>query len=450
MSCDGAVAGLLEVNGFTVQRRDGWSVRIPRLAIDRGEVVALHGPSGAGKSTVLGGMFDLAGADLACRGSVCWRGAEWRELLAPSQRRALRQEITFLAQDASAALDPLLPIGRQIQQATACSTEAAAAMLGDLGVQGSGELCRRLPFQVSGGEAQRALLAIAFLRAPVLVVADEPSASLDPTAYAELRSHLAALVDRGAALLLASHDHRLLRDLEASVLDFVEGAFVPGVVVPAAWPDHGREPDVGTVPLLAAEGLRVSFAGRPVLRDVDFAVHRGEVVALVGDSGVGKTTLARVLTGHLRPDAGVVRRPARPRAVQLVPQDAFASLTPRRAIGSLVAETAIGGEAELLTARLQLPPALLQRQARQLSGGERRRAALLRAISVRPDVLVLDEPTAALDRDTAVAVMRSVLAVQRDRGMAIVLITHDLELARAVAHRVLELHGGELCTDGPG
>jgi ABC-type glutathione transport system ATPase component len=445
MSCDARVPALLDVDGFVVRRRSGWSVRIPHLRLQAGQVVALHGASGVGKSTALAGLFGLLeGRDVAVDGTVRWRGDEWRELVGPSQRRALRQEIAFLTQDAAAALDPLAPIGLQIAQATGCSAAQIAAMLDELGVAHSSELCRRLPHQVSGGEAQRALLAIAFLRAPALVVADEPSASLDAQAQAALRSQLQALVQRGCGLLLATHDHRLVHDLSASVLVASGDAFVPGVVDPAPWPEHGREPDVGTVPLLAAEGLRVSFAGRVVLDGVDLAVHRGEVVALVGVSGTGKTTLARVLAGHRRPDAGVVRRPGRARAVQLVPQDAFASLTPRRSLASLLEETAVGHDAELLAARLQLGPALA-RQAWQLSGGERRRAALLRALTVRPDVLVLDEPTASLDRQTAVAVMRSVLDLQRDRGMGIVLITHDLELARAVAHRVCRIDGGRLC-----
>jgi len=446
MSCDAAVPGLLDVDGFVVRRRSGWSVRIPHLAVQAGEVVALHGPSGVGKSTALAGLFGLLdGRDVTVDGAVRWRGGEWGEMVAPSQRRALRHEIAFLGQDAAAALDPLAPIGRQIEQATGRSIEQVAAMLGELGVEHGAELCRRLPHQVSGGEAQRALLAIAFLRTPALVVADEPSASLDAEAQAELRAQLQALVQRGCGLLLASHDHGLVHDLSASLLVADGGSFVPGAVVLAPWPDHGREPDVGTVPLLAAAGLRVSFAGRVVLDGVDLAVHRGEVVALVGVSGVGKTTLARVLSGLRRPDAGVVRRPGRARAVQLVPQDAFASLTPGRSLASLLDETALGDDAELLAARLQLDAAVLGRQARQLSGGERRRAALLRAMSVRPDVLVLDEPTASLDRDTAVAVMRSVLELQRDRAMGVVLITHDLELARAVAHRVCRIDGGRLC-----
>lgn len=446
MSCDATVAELLAVDGFAVRRGDGWSVRVPSLQLERGQVVALHGPSGAGKSTALAGMFGLlrGGRGVTIDGSVRWRRGEWGQMLAPSQRHALRHEITFLAQDAQVALDPLAPVGRQICQAAGSTPAAAAAMLAELGVERPDELCRRLPHQVSGGEAQRALLAIAFLRRPLLVVADEPSTSLDAAAYGELRTQLQALQARGVALLLATHDHRLLQDLGASVLVHDGGAFVPGGTPPLPWPEHGREPDIGTVPLLAADGVSVAFAGHAVLRDVQLAVHRGEVVALVGVSGAGKTTLARVLAGLLRPDTGVVRRPPRPRSVQLVPQDAFASLTPRRSLAGLVDETAVGGDVGAMAARLQLDAAALRCEAHQLSGGERRRAALLRAMTVRPDVLVLDEPTAALDRDTAVAVMRSVLELQRDRGIAIVLITHDLELAQAVAHRVVTLRGGRL------
>lgn len=441
-----AVAALLEVEAFAV-RRGAWSVRVPQLRLPAGQVAALHAPSGAGKSTVLAGLFGLLPASVGVDGAVRWRGGEWRELLQPSQRRALRDELVFLAQDAKAAWEPLAPIGRQIERATGCTPEQVAARLLELGVADAAALCRRLPHEVSGGEAQRALLAIAFLRQPLLVVLDEPTANLDDGAYAELRAHLQALVGRGAALLLASHDHRLLQDLGASVLTFADGVFTAGAVAARPWPRHGREPDVGTVPVLAAEHVRVAYAGRTVLDDVSLAVHRGEVVALVGVSGAGKSTLARVLAGQLRPATGVVRAPARQRAVQLVPQDALASLTPGRSLRSLCDETSLDGDDGRVAMRLQLPAAALARTGADLSGGECRRAALLRAMTVRPDVLVLDEPTAALDRDSGVAVVQSVLDLQRDRGMAVVLITHDLELAHAVAHRVVTLRGGKLCTD---
>lgn len=182
------------------------------------------------------------------------------------------------------------------------------------------------------------------------------------------------------------------------------------------------------------------------LKGVDLQVKRGEFVMLAGPSGSGKTTLLRSLAGQIPLAAGSVQRPARRTAVQLVAQDAFGSLTPGAPVRQLVTEAAAPAFDLMATAAaLGLPPAALERSREGLSGGERRRAALLRALAVQPDVLLLDEPTASLDRATAVAVIAAMLQLRRERGTAIVLATHDHELAAAVADRVFALRGGQPC-----
>lgn len=438
---------LLEVNRCRVERADGWAVGLPSLELLPGQVVALYGPSGCGKTSVLRGLFGLLPPDATTvTGLVRWMGRDLA-IASPAERlHILRHEVSFLAQDAHAALDPLQALGAQIAAATYRSEADAVAMLGNLGVADAAAVGRRLPHQVSGGQAQRALLAIAFLRGSQVLVADEPSASLDGGSYAELLAHLQQLRQRGTALLLATHDLRLLRDLDARVFTARAGSFLPGEPHAAPWPSRGAGHGVGSLPVLAATGLTVAYGPRVVLDGVDFALRRGEVVAITGESGAGKTTLARVLAGHRAPDRGHVERPPRRTAVQLVCQDAHGSLTPGRSVRSLVAEAVAPFFALDRTATtLQLRPSVVERAVATLSGGERRRAALLRALAVHPDVLVLDEPTASLDREAAVAVLEVLLGLQAERGLALVLVTHDLELARAVADRVLVLQGGRLC-----
>lgn len=440
------VANVLEVEQLRVERADGFAVAVPRLALAAGAVAALHGPSGCGKSTLLRACFGLQHRDERVSGDVRFGGDDLRARSATERRRTLRNDVAFLMQDAQAALDPLWRIGPQIARATGKDRAAIVAMLERLEVAAPGELCDRFPHEVSGGQAQCALLAIAFLRSPALIVADEPSASLDRDSHDRHTAHLRELAANGSAVLVATHDHRLLRDLRAEVLSLQAGAFVPGLPLSPAWPRRRAGVDVGKTPVLAVRGVTVTNGAHVVLREVDFEVRRGEVIAIVGASGAGKTTLGRVLARHRRPDAGVVEVPPRRGAVQLVCQDAYASLTPGRTIRSLVDEARSPFvDVDAVARELRLADATLDRTADELSGGERRRAALLRAIAVHPDVLVLDEPTAGLDRASALAAMDLLLAMQRQRGLAIVVITHDADLAAAIADRVVTVSGGRLC-----
>jgi len=440
------VTALLEVRDFVVRDGRSFAVRLPELQLSPGSVTALYGPSGCGKTSLLMGIFDLLQRPgWQCEGRVAFRGNELRELGDDAARELRRGQLAYLMQDAHHALDPLVPVGEQIEAATGAGRDAIVALLGELGVEHAAELCERHPHGISGGQAQRALLAIAFLRRPSLVIADEPSASLDGGSYAELLQRLRELVNGGCALLMATHDHRLLDDLSADVYALHGGQFVHAQPPKEPWPRSARG-KIGTVPLLRAEGVRVAYGERVVLDDVDLELQRGEIVALLGESGAGKTTLLRVLAGHRRPDRGEVHRPDRRPAVQLVCQDAFGSLTPGRSLRSLLQEaSAPFFDAAAGASGVQLDERVLTRTSRQMSGGERRRAALLRALAVQPDALLLDEPTASLDRAAAVAVIDNLLTMQRSRGLALLIATHDEGLADAVAHRKLELRGGTLC-----
>ncbi len=443
----GVVSSVFAVTGVEVRGPEGLSIRLGELQLQAGEVAALHGPSGCGKTSLLLAMFGLLNRPgWQASGKANCQGIDLATATAEVQRDLLRHRVAFLPQDAHAALDPLQPVGVQILQATGCAEAEAIAMLAKLGVADAAALHRRTPHAISGGQAQRVLLAIAFLRRPALVVADEPSASLDGGSYEELIAHMRGLVAAGSAVLLATHDHRLSRDLAARVWSLQDGVFLPGALPAAPWPRRPQQ-DIGTIPVLAATNVRHAFGARVVLDGIDFQLMRGEIVAIVGESGAGKTTLVRVLVGHLAPDTGSVQRPERRSALQLVCQDAFASLTPGRSLASLLDEAkAPFFDAGAGVASVRLPAVLLERTRDRMSGGERRRAALLRALAVHPDVLVLDEPTASLDRDTALAVLETLLVLQRSRGLGLVLVTHDLELAHAVAHRVLTLRGGKLCS----
>jgi len=445
--CDGIpVHALLEVADYSLSDGGRFSALLPELRLDSGQTAALYGPSGCGKTSMLESIFGLLDrAGWQGHGEVQFCDQSLQGATKSDLQRIRRKDVAFLVQDAHNALDPLVRVGEQIFAATGAASDQVYAMLGRLGVDDAAQLCRRQPHRISGGQAQRVQLAIAFLRKPAVVIADEPSASLDGGSYLELVARLRELVAAGSALLLATHDHRLLRDLQAEVYEFQGGAFLRAEPDLVPWPSRSKE-ELGSASVLAAQQVSVAYGDRKVLDNVDVVLHRGEVLALLGESGAGKTTLLRVLAGHRQPDSGLVQRPNRKSAVQLVCQDAFASLTPGRRLQSLLDEACDPSFDVLAGARsLRLPEQLLGRTAAQMSGGERRRAALLRSIAVQPDVLLLDEPTASLDRVAAVDVIENVLTMQRSKELTIVVATHDESLADAIADRQLTVREGQLC-----
>jgi len=438
---------LLTLEDFVV-RRPSWVCRVPRLEVTRGRAFALVGPSGCGKSSVLRAALGLPDG-LESAGVLLW-GAKHAAPDTAEHRAWLRRDVAVVLQDPVAALDPYVPVGTQIAAATAATPAEIGAAVAELGIEAArwARMRRRRPHEISGGEAQRCVLAVALLRQPSLVVADEPGASLDDANLQRLLAALRALRDRGAALLLATHDQRVVEGLGARPLTWDGDAFVgTGLWRESPWAEvRPRRTELGSE-LLRLEGVGVTLGGTPVLDGLDLALRRGEAVAIVGSSGAGKTTLGRVLAGHIAPRFGSVHRPERSTAVQMLFQDAAGSLTPGRSIQQLVDEVAVPGfDAVATAARLGLPAGALLRCVDQLSGGERRRVALLRALSVRPEVLVCDEPLASLDRGAARAVTQLLFDVRRDWGLTMVLFSHDREWCDAVADRVLELRHGRLCS----
>ncbi len=429
----------LDLRELTIER-DGFALRVPELRLPAGAAAALVGPSGAGKSTLLLGMLGLLpDAKVAGRAEVA--GVDLVQAAPAARRDCLRRHLALVLQDARAAADPLCRLGDQLGTWTGASAQACTTAAAELGLT-DGQLAR-FPHQVSGGEAQRVLLAAALLRQPSLLIADEPTASLDPAAVTGFLERLQALRARtGAALLVSTHDRELVERLGAQPFAVDDGCVAAGLPPDVAWQRRAPGAGIGE-PLLHAERVAFRHGPRELFRDLDLTLRRGEVLAVTGPSGCGKTTLAHLLCGRLQPSAGRIVRPPRASAIQMLPQDAAASLTPGRTIASLLAETAVTGFDVVATAAaLGLSPELLGRSVERLSGGERRRAALLRALSVGPDVLILDEPTASLDARTGAAVIATLLDLMRQHALGILLVTHDHRLAAAIADRRLELGAG--------
>ena len=431
-----SVRPVLDIRELVVQR-EGFACALPSLALVRGETAALVGPSGCGKSSVLRAMFGLPNGRCAtARGVVECNGTRW-PADADAARRLLRDNVSFFAQDAKSALDPVATIVAQLARASGRSENECDVALRGLGVEAG----RRHPHAVSGGEAQRAMFALAALRGAELLVADEPTAHLDDVACARIAEALAAHCARGGATLLATHDPRLLAALPMRQFVFDGGSFREGCSGPKPWPSLSAASMSGSEAVLVAEQVAVQRDGRTLFRGVSATARAGRVLAVVGASGVGKTSFAQALVGRVLPSEGRVERRVRG-LVAYVSQDARGSLTPSRTLRSLAMETkADGVDLEQLAKELALPTSTLDKTAAQLSGGEQRRGAILRALAAAPAALVLDEPTASLDRDSAERVARLVRKQCEDRGLAVVCITHDESFAASLGDERLELRG---------
>lgn len=441
------------------------------LALRPGVPLTILGETGSGKSLVVEAAMGTLAPELEATGRITLGDATSAAGDRAARRPLWGGGIALLPQEPWLALDPTMRALPQVaaghrfvrglgrRKATARAREDLAA----LGLAGA---ARRFPHQLSGGMAQRVAVAAARAGGAPLLLADEPTKGLD----AELRAAVVELlrdgVRAGGSLLCITHDVAVARALGGEVLVMLEGAVVergPAAQVlgapahaytrrllaaePEAWPE--AEATAPGAEILSARDLAAERGGRRLFAGLELAVRAGEWVAVTGPSGCGKTTLGNLLLGLLRPAAGEVRRReglARTRYQKLY-QDPVATFAPRLPLRIALAETAAlhgvaWAELAATLARLRVPDPLLDRRPDQVSGGELQRIALARALLADPVFLFADEPTSRLDPITQQETMAVLREVSRERGLAVLLVTHDQAMARKLAARHIRLAGG--------
>ncbi|GAA3660941.1 ABC transporter ATP-binding protein [Microbacterium marinilacus] len=447
------------------------------LELRPGEVTGLIGESGSGKTTLAHVLLGhLAPGLHLTAGTVRVAG---RDPLTPAGRRALRSRVTaYLPQDPASALDPTRTVAAQLRTAARTAHRTASRQkrieLRYAAVEAAvldAMLLPRLPAQLSGGQAQRALLAWTFLTQPQLLILDEPTSGLDADTALRVSAAFARL-PWNPAVLLISHDRDLIARTADRTLRLEHGHLSEQRGCPAAPVGAAEAPRGSTEPRLASSraalsmtGATIRRGGRELLHDAELCLGVGELLAIRGPSGVGKTALARALCGFAPPRAGILRLhgneipwAATSRArndapfLAYVGQDARAALNPRETISRTLQralDTArrrsrprpAGPESVL--ALVGLGPELLDHTADQLSGGQRHRVALARAVAAGPAVLVCDETTAALDQESAQRILDTLDTLRRDTGLPVLLITHQDAVADR-ADRILTLQEGRL------
>ncbi|MFJ7332308.1 dipeptide ABC transporter ATP-binding protein [Streptomyces sp. NPDC101116] len=487
---------LVDVTGLRVEfgalrAVDGLSFRL-----EEGAALALVGESGSGKSTVASALLGLhRGTGARVEGTVEVAGTDVQRASDEELRRLRGGSAAMVFQDPLSSLDPHHAIGDQIAEvyrvharATRRAARARAVQVLDrVGIPDAARRSRSRPHEFSGGMRQRALIAMALACEPRLLIADEPTTALDVTIQAQVLDLLHTLREEtGMGLLLVTHDVGVAAESVDEVLVMRHGRAVEhGPVADvlgspaqpytrellAAVPRLDAPRKVSAAPeevVLEATGLTRGF-GRgkravTAVDDVSLTLRRGETLGIVGESGSGKTTLGRMLVGLLEPTAGSLRFEGRPHtgvnpAVQMVFQDPVSSLNPRRSVGESIAdplrargerhEGRIRERVSELLERVGLEAAHHDRYPHEFSGGQRQRVGIARALAADPRVIVCDESVSALDVTTQAHVVDLLGELQRELGLALVFVAHDLAVVRQVSDRVAVMRRGRIVEEGP-
>lgn len=498
------------------------------ISLHTGEVLGIVGESGSGKSTLLKAIAQIRGLSTEIHAGTVSFDTKNLAVLSEGERRRLRgEEIAMVFQYAGASLNPTRQIGTQLVETMRAHTDfsreeiyaRATEVFGGMGFTDPRRILATYPFELSGGMAQRAAIALAVILRPQLLLADEPTSALDATIQRQVLDELRALKERtGTAILFITHNIGVVRHIADRVAVMCKGKIVEQGSVNevlgnpqhpytqellAAVPkmsaathtdcdhrDHAE--DAVASPTLTGEADCVSSDGRssPLLRfdnvsmhfddaggrvqaidGISFSLARRELLGIVGESGSGKSTVAKLLTGLHTPTGGKIlldgkdithavgkeRRTLYTR-IQMVFQDAVGSFNPRRTVGAMIGETicrlctpdARATEkrvAELLT-EVGLPSSYANRYPHEMSGGECQRAAIARAMAVHPEILVCDEATSALDVSVQAKIIALLLHLQREHGMSLLFISHDLPLVSSIADRVLIMQNGRIVEQG--
>ncbi|MEE8212524.1 MAG: ABC transporter ATP-binding protein, partial [Acidiferrobacterales bacterium] len=494
---------LLEIRGLRIegQAEDEWHeiVKGLDLTLKRGEVLGLIGESGAGKSTV--GLAAMGFARPGCRisgGSIVFDGIDLTSA-SEEQKRTLRGvHIAYVAQSAAAAFNPAHKLIDQfsegpIEHGVKNKREAdadAKDLYGRLLLPDPQNIGYRYPHQVSGGQLQRAMTAMALACRPDLLVFDEPTTALDVTTQIEVLATIRDIVEQfNAAAIYITHDLAVVAQMADRIMvlrygDLIEEADTKTMMsdpqesyTKTLWAvrsfrktETERSDDK---PLIKVDHATAGYGPVDVLHDINLEVYSGRTVAIVGESGSGKSTAARVITGLLPPREGQVLFRGKPlsrdyrkrskeqlRHAQMIYQMPDTAINPRQRIRSIIGRPLqfyLGLQGAELDRRIREllemiemePSQFIERYPGELSGGQKQRICIARALAAEPEFIICDEVTSALDQIVAEGILKLLDRLQQELNLGYMFITHDLATVRAIADEVVVMLQGRIVEQGP-
>ena len=504
------MTAILEVKGLRVSfRQDGKeteAVKGVSFEVGRGETVALVGESGSGKSVSALSTVSLLGDSATVKGSVLYNG---EEMVGADEKHLMKlrgNDISFIFQEPMTSLNPLHTIEKQLSESLAlhqglvgqAARDRILELLIKVGIRDPETRLGAYPHELSGGQRQRVMIAMALANKPEILIADEPTTALDVTIQAQILELLAELKEsEGMGLLFITHDLAIVRRIADRVCVMKDGEIVesgPAEDIfanpqhpytqkllaaepsgqPAAVPE-GAEELVRTSDLKVWFPIQKGLLKRTVghvkaVNPTSISVQAGETLGIVGESGSGKTTLALAIM-RLIASEGEVRfrgddlrqwstrdlRRLR-KDMQIVFQDPFGSLSPRMTCAQIISEGLAIHKvdqhrdtrelvAEVMV-EVGLDPAAMDRYPHEFSGGQRQRIAIARAMVLRPRLVVLDEPTSALDMTVQVQIVDLLRDLQTRYGLAYLFISHDLNVVRAMSHKMIVMKQGDVVEAG--
>lgn len=494
---------LLEMRGLRIEgfSDEAWHqiVKGVDLTLHRGEVLGLIGESGAGKSTI--GIAAMGYAKPGCRingGSIVFDGIDLIAATEPEKRKLRGARIAYVAQSAAAAFNPAHKLIDQFAETVIehriGSKEQAYAdakqLYAKIKMPNPDEIGFRYPHQVSGGQLQRAMTAMALSTRPDLLIFDEPTTALDVTTQIEVLVTMRDIVEQfNCAAIYITHDLAVVAQMadKIKVLRYGETVEDADTRTMLATPKHDYTkslwkvrsfkkqqipPPPENTPLIKVENVTAAYGQITVLHDLNFTIHRGHTVAVVGESGSGKSTAARVITGLLPPVRGNVyydgvrypgnyrnRNKDQLRQTQMIYQMADTAINPRQKIREIVGRPLsfylglAGAEKEQRLRQLMDmiemdPNKFLDRLPGELSGGQKQRICIARALAADPTFIICDEVTSALDQLVAEGILKLLDRLQQELNLAYMFITHDLATVGAIADEVIVMLEGRIVEQG--